>query len=304
MNSNDIRPGSFQAWAAFTRPKTWGVAVAPVIASLSLALTETDHLSPIIAFFTLTIALLMQIVSNMKNDLGYTERKAETGNRKGLPRATSMGWISITAARRGILAAIALSLINTAILIYFGGWYFALIGIASVTAAYAYMGGPYPIAYTPLGELTVLVFFGLTAVCGTYYLQTGLLSVNAVLLGIALGSIAAGVLCINNWRDRVHDRSIGRRTLAVVLNDNPFTTLFRILMFLPFMLVIIMIGLVPKLWPSLIVFLCFPDCISIPRDMKRLQHEALNQTMFACVKLELKYSVLFAIGSVVSWLLL
>ena len=304
MNSKDIRPGSFKAWAAFTRPKTWGVAVAPVIASLSLALTETDCLSPTIAVFTLTIALLMQIVSNMKNDLGYTERKAETGNRKGLPRATSMRWISITAARRGIFVAIALSLINTAILIYFGGWIFALVGLASVTAAYAYMGGPCPIAYTPFGELTVLIFFGLTAVCGTYYLQTGFLSVNAVLLGIALGSIASGVLCINNWRDRVHDRSIGRRTLAVVLHDGPFMTLFKGLMLVPFILTAIMICTDPKLWPCLIVFLCCTDCISIPRDMKKFQHEALNQTMFACVKLELKYSVLFAIGALVSWLFL
>ena len=99
MNRDDIRPGSLKAWAAFTRPKTWGVAVAPVIAALSLSVCETGRFSALIAFFTLTIELFMQIVSNMKNDLGYTERKAETGNRKGLPRATSMGWISVPAAR-------------------------------------------------------------------------------------------------------------------------------------------------------------------------------------------------------------
>ena len=81
----DVKPGSLKAWMAFTRPKTWGVAVAPVIAALSLALFETGRFDALTAFFTMTIALLMQIISNMKNDLGYTEKKAETGNRRGLP---------------------------------------------------------------------------------------------------------------------------------------------------------------------------------------------------------------------------
>ena len=136
-NTGTVKPGSVQAWMAFTRPKTWGVAVAPVIAALSLALFETGRFDALTAFFTMTIALLMQIISNMKNDLGYTEKKAETGNRRGLPRATSQGWISVSAARRAIFALIILALLNTAVLIWLGGWGFALIGIASVIAAYS-----------------------------------------------------------------------------------------------------------------------------------------------------------------------
>lgn len=176
MTADSIKPGSLQAWLAFTRPKTWGVAVAPVLAALTLSVYETNELHWETAFFTLTIALLMQIVSNMKNDLGYTEKKAETGNRKGLPRATSFGWISVDLAKKAISFTIALSLINTIILVYFGGWMFLIIGIISVIAAFTYMGGPKPIAYTPFGEITVMIFFGLTAVCGAYYLQTHTLS--------------------------------------------------------------------------------------------------------------------------------
>ena len=76
----DVKPGSLKAWMAFTRPEAWGVAVAPVIAALSLALFETGRFDALTAFFTMTIALLMQIISNMKNDLGYTEK--EGGNRQ------------------------------------------------------------------------------------------------------------------------------------------------------------------------------------------------------------------------------
>ena len=298
----DVKPGSLKAWMAFTRPKTWGVAVAPVIAALSLALFETGRFDALTAFFTMTIALLMQIISNMKNDLGYTEKKAETGNRRGLPRATTQGWISISAARRAILTLIVLALLNTAVLIWLGGWVFALIGISSVIAAYSYMGGPKPIAYTPFGEATVLVFFGLTAVCGSYYLQTFTVSANAVLLSISLGSIAAAVLAVNNWRDRVHDKSIGRQTLAVVLGDKTFTAVFRIMTALPLALGLVMAA-APGFWPCLLVLLCLPLCLPLWKQFGTLQHEALNATMFGCVKYELAYSVLISLGALLACLL-
>ena len=297
--TSQIQPNSIQAWLAFTRPKTWGVAIAPVIAALSLAFYETNTFYGVTAFFTLTIALLMQIVSNMKNDLGYTEKKAETGNRKGLPRATSMGWISVQTARKAIQITIILALINTLILVYFGGWGFAVIGIFSVIAAYAYMGGPRPIAYTPFGEITVLIFFGLTAVCGTYYLQTHTLSLNAILLSVALGAIASSVLCVNNWRDREHDKSVGRRTLAVVLGDKTFFRIFQGLMFAPLGLALCM-ALFGHLWPAVTVLLSLPIALPLPQQLKSLKHEALNKTMFACVKYELIYAFLFSSGILIS----
>lgn len=295
---DDIQPHSFKAWTAFVRPKTFGIAIAPVLAALSLVAFETRSIDPLVALLTLSIALIMQIISNMKNDLGYTERKAEKGNRRGLPRATTMGWISVNSARNAIFGMIALGLINTAILVYLGGWIFAVVGIASILAAYAYMGGPKPIAYTPFGELTVLVFFGLTAVCGSYYLQAHTLSINSVLLGIALGSIASLVLCINNWRDREHDLSVNRHTLAVVMSANSFLYLMRILFMVPFIAVATMTIENPNIWPVLLVFAVLFDAIRIPHELKKFQHEELNETMFSCVKLEMKFSVLFSIGCI------
>lgn len=296
-------PGTLAAWTAFVRPKTWGVAAAPVVATLALCYSERHVFDPVIAFFTLTIAILMQVTSNMENDLGYTERKAETGNRRGLPRATTRGWISIRAAKNAVRAVAFLALVNTGILIWFGGWIFAAVGLCSLVAAYCYMGGPKPIAYTPFGEFTVLVFFGLTAVCGTYYLQTESWSLNMVLLGLALGALAASVLCVNNFRDHEHDRSIGRRTLAVVLSEDRFLRLFELLIVIPYLLVAAMVVLDMSYWPYFLVMLSFPDCLRLPEKLKTLKHEALNEVMFACVKLELKFSALFTIGALVQALL-
>lgn len=307
-NKSDIKPddypGLIGAWLAFTRPKTWGLTVAPVLASLGLAWSEQHVFDPVIAFFTVTIAVLMQALSNMQNDLGYTERRAETGNRRGLPRATTRGWVSVRAARNAIRVAIVLALLNTAVLIHFGGWIFTVVGIASIVAAYCYMGGPKPIAYTPFGEILVLIFFGLTSVCGTFYLQTGLVSVNAVLLSIALGCIASAVLAVNNYRDREHDASVGRQTLAVVMSSSAFMKLFEALIVLPYLLIAAIVVKDMTYWPYFLVMASFPDCMRLPEKLKKLQHEALNEVMFACVKLEVKFCALFFTGTLIQSLLM
>ena len=262
-------PGLIGAWLAFTRPKTWLLAAAPVIAALSLAWAEARAFSPVVAFFTLTIAVLMQAVSNMENDLGYSKRKAETGNRRGLPRATTMGWISIRAAEWAVRIGAVLALLNTAVLIYFGGWPFAWVGLASLAAAYCYMGGPKPIAYTPFGEIMVLIFFGLTAVCGTYYLQTAEITLNSVLLGAALGSIASGVLAVNNFRDREHDESVGRRTLAVVAGERRFLHFFDALLLVPYGLIVLMVFADISRWPYFLVILSLPLAMRVSQQIGR-----------------------------------
>ncbi len=158
----------------------------------------------------------MQVVTNLQNDVGYAERRAAGAGRVGLPRATANGWLSPGAVKRAIVAAIATAAIIALPLILRGDWRVVAIGLASTLAAYTYMGGPRPIAYTPFGELTVFVFFGMTAVCGTYYVQVGGVGGAAWLAGIAVGAHAAGVLLVNNYRDRAHDAATGRRTLPVV----------------------------------------------------------------------------------------
>lgn len=288
-------PGVIRAWLSFIRPKTWGVAIAPVIAALALVYIENFSFSFSIAIPTLTLALLMQIITNMENDLGYTERKAEKSNRKGLPRATSNGWISIKQAKFAIRATMVLALINTLFLVYVGGWGFLLIGVSSIIAAYCYMGGPYPIAYTPYGEITVLIFFGLTAVCGAYYLQVMYISTNAILLGFALGATATSVLAVNNWRDRVHDESIQRKTLAVVLQDTNFKRAFYAMMFLPFVMTIAISYLLESFFTLLPLLLLY----RLPKLFKNfvcLEGFELNQVMFECVKIGLLYALLFTIG--------
>lgn len=231
-----IRPGSWDAWRVALRPKTLWIATIPVIVGTCLAWSLAGAFDPWIAFVALNSSVMMQVVTNLQNDVGYTERGAESGRRVGLPRATANGWLSAREVKRAIVAAIVLAQVVALPLMIRGGWPIVATSGASTLAAWAYMGGPRPIAYTPWGELTVFVFFGLVAVCGTYYIQAGTIAAGAWIAATAVGMHASAVLLVNNFRDREHDGRTGRRTLAVVLPAAAATRLYAALAMLPFAL--------------------------------------------------------------------
>ena len=302
MQDSNQYPGAFRAWMTAARPKTWGVALAPVFIGLSCALMDAGSINPAVAAATALLSVLMQAITNMENDAGYTKKKAETGNRKGLPRATSLGWLTVGQVERGIKILAAVALLDTAYLISVGGWIMALITISSIVCAYCYMGGPKPLAYTPFSELCVFIFFGLTAVCGTYYLQTVTLSATCVALASAMGMIATAVLVVNNYRDIEHDGSIGRKTLAVVMGLKRTETLYATLLLAPFALVFL-VAVCLKAWPFLIVAAALPRATKLIRTMPTKRAYELNPVLFATVKLELLFSALLTAGAILQWLI-
>ncbi len=231
-----IRPGSWAAWQIALRPKTLWIATIPVIVGTCLAWSVARAFDPVIALIALAASVLMQVVTNLQNDVGYTERGGETGARIGLPRATATGLLGIPEVKRAIVAAIVVAQLVALPLMIRGGAPIVATSVASTLAAYGYMGGPRPIAYTPLGELTVFLFFGLTAVCGTYYVQAGTIGIAAWIAATSIGMHAAGVLLVNNFRDRAHDAATGRRTLAVTIGAKAATRLYGMLELVPFVL--------------------------------------------------------------------
>ena len=254
----EVNKNSLAAWAACARPKTWIIAIAPVLTGLALTLAITEHLNFPVAAATLLLSILMQAISNMENDAGYTKRKAENAKRKGLPRATANGWLTVNTVERAIRILGLIALVDTAYLIYCGGWVMLAVFLSSIIAAYCYMGGSKPIAYSPFGEITVFVFFGLVAVCGTYYLQTLCVCVEAIVTASAVGFIAAAVLAVNNYRDIEHDASVGRTTMAVLLGKKGTRLVFRACVLLPYALTVLTVTLNPSLWPILITFGTLP----------------------------------------------
>jgi 1,4-dihydroxy-2-naphthoate polyprenyltransferase len=299
-----IEPGSWSAWLVALRPKTLWIAVVPVFVGTSLAVAETGLVNPLIAFLALVASILLQILTNLQNDVGYTKRGAETASRIGLPRATARGWLTVAAVHRALVAVVIATMLVGLPIVVHGGWPVLLMGVASIVAAWAYMGGPRPIAYTPFGELTVFVFFGLIAAVGSYYIQTGTLSPGAWLAGCAIGSIAAAALAVNNIRDCAHDAEVGRRTLVVVLGKAAAERAFQAALLLPYVLTIALALTDPRLIGLLAVLVTLPAALGLARDLPRTPPGLpYNEILFRTFKLELLFGACFTIGALLPGLL-
>lgn len=221
-------------WVAATRPKTLLLGASPVVAGVALAAVETGQLAPFTALLTLLASVAIQAGTNLHNDAADFERGTDTVARLGPPRATAQGWFTPDQVKTAAYLVFGLAFAIGILLALRGGWPIVVLGLASLAAGYAYTGGPRPIAYGPFGEVFVLAFFGVAAVCGSHYLQTLTHAPGAWLVGVALGLPAAAVLLLNNYRDLETDRAAGRRTLAQVIGPDRARLLYAALLLGPF----------------------------------------------------------------------
>ncbi|MDH5485012.1 MAG: 1,4-dihydroxy-2-naphthoate polyprenyltransferase [Gammaproteobacteria bacterium] len=225
-------------WLLAARPKTLVVALTPLLVGGTLAYSETGVFHWLAWLAALLAAIGIQIGTNLHNDVSDYERGADTAERLGPKRATAERWLSASSVRRAAFISFGISFVLGIYLVWLGGWPIVLLGLASLLAGYSYTGGARPIAYTPLGELFVLFFFGIAAVAGTYYLQTMQLSWASIIAGIAVGLPAAAVLVINNYRDLDTDRKVGKNTLAGYIGRANSRYLYGLMLLLPLALIL------------------------------------------------------------------
>jgi len=273
-------------WIVAARPKTLAAAVVPVVVGFSLA--RFAHW-PSFAF-ALGGALLIQIGTNFVNDALDFRKGADTHERLGPLRVTQAGLLSADAVLRGAYVCFALAAVCGVPLIARGGWPIVAIGLTSIAAAYAYTGGPYPLAYHGLGELFVMVFFGVVAVGGTYYLQVLRIDRDALLAGVACGALAIVLLAINNLRDLPHDRASNKRTLAARFGPGFARAEIAVMALLPF-------ALLPRGFRG--VLFVAPLALLVIVCMMRSEGRALNRCLAFAGMLEWAFGIGFAIcGSI------
>jgi 1,4-dihydroxy-2-naphthoate octaprenyltransferase len=208
------RPSAFSIWIDAARPRTLPAAVAPVLVASALAWRDGGFETPA-ALACLIFALLVQIGTNFANDYYDFIKGADTAERVGPRRAVASGLISPVVMKRAMAGVFAAAFLSGLTLLSYGGWPLLLIGVASIVCGIAYTGGPYPLGYNGLGDVFVFVFFGLVAVGATYFVQTGTLTGEALLIGAGVGALAANILVVNNYRDVETDAKAGKRTLVV-----------------------------------------------------------------------------------------
>ena len=245
-------------WLLGMRPRTLTMAAVPVAVGAALAWAGGAEPDWITFVATLACAILIQIGTNLFNDANDGERGADGPDRIGPVRITGSGLAKPKQVRRAAIACFIAALIAGLYLVVVGGLPILVIGLASLVSGYAYSAGRRPLSHGPFGEVYVIVFFGLVAVAGSYYLQSGQLPGGAVVLtGIAIGCYAAAVLLVNNLRDTEADLRAGRRTLAGRLGKRATQRLYGFLVLVPFAMLAVAWG-----WlPLGLVWLGLPVCL-------------------------------------------
>jgi len=285
----------WRIWWLAIRPATLTISLVPVLVGAALAWQDTGRLLWTPFALAAIAALLIQIGTNLYNDVGDFERGADRAERLGPPRAVSSGWLTPSEVRGAALLVFGAAVVVGASLVWYGGWPILALGIASVAAGYAYTGGPRPIAYSATGELFVFAFFGLGAVLGTYYLQTAALRWPAAVAAAMVGLLAAAVIVVNNYRDLEGDRSVGKRTLAVRIGRKWSKVEFALLLAVPYALLPLLAVSTAAGWGLVLPAMSLPIAIWIA---VRFVHERpgpqFNRILADTAQLQLAFSGLLA----------
>ena len=290
-----VAPGSAAAWVLAARPKTLPAALAPVVVGTACAWREGGfRAGPAMA--ALAGALLLQVGANLANDVFDHEKGADTHERLGPTRVVQSGLLSGAAVRAGTAAVFAAA---TAIGLYLAavaGWPVVAIGLASIAAALAYTGGPYPLGYHGFGDLFVFVFFGPVAVCGSAFVQALRVPELAWWTALPVGALTTAILVVNNVRDIDTDAAAGKRTLAVRLGRGGSLAEYAALLAVAYLVPALLVGSGRLGVWGLLPLASLPLALSRARRVARDRGRALNASLAGTAQLLLVYCVLLAAG--------
>lgn len=290
-----------EAWILAVRPKTLPAAASPVIIGSALAYVDGKFdFWP--ALTALLGSLLLQIISNVANDLFDFKRGADAGERLGPTRVTQAGLLTPDQVQRGLIFLIGLTVLIGIYLVIHAGWPILVLGVVAIISAVAYTAGPFPLAYHGLGDIFVFIFFGISATAGSYFVQAGSVSSATWWLASAIGLLIVAILVVNNLRDIESDRAAEKRTLAVRFGVHVarLEYAFCILAAFTIPLVTWALGLT-SIWGLLVLF-SLPMAWRSVREVYIENGSALNKVLAATGRLGLIFASLFAFGIIANTL--
>lgn len=264
-------------WIEAMRLRTLPVSVAGVLAGGGCA-AYYERFRWLPFLICLVFAVMAQIVSNFANEYFDFRNGLDRRGREGFRRGVTEGDISPSAMRNATFAVLAAACALGCSLIYWGGWWLILVGVSIAVFALAYSTGPWPLSHHGLGELAVVIFFGIVPVTLTAYVQTQSWDILPVALplSIAIGLMGANVMIVNNYRDLEDDRRVGKHTLAVIIGPKATLNLYICNAFLALLLIeTALIARIGYLWQ--IGFLIYINlAFIIWRRMREAEGHELN----------------------------
>lgn len=289
------RPSDLAVWWQAIRPATLLASVPPVLVAAALAAARGELRIAVAVLFLATFTLL-QIMSNLVNDAADAETGADGADRLGPVRMAQKGWLSQRQLVSGSMLVLALAVAGIGVLARVAGPAVWLGGVLSILGAIGYTAGPVRLGYLGLGDLMVFFYFGIVALAGHYYVQTGGVDARAALACCAVGFQAAAILVVNNLRDRASDLRAKKRTLVVRFGDRFGRYEYAGLVLVPYLVV-----LAPPLATNafaLTPWLSLPWALVLVRKVWRAQGRALNPLLGQSARVGLLFAMLLAAGIV------
>jgi len=290
---------NWNAWMLAIRPRTLPAAAAGVVMGAAMAWRDGVFRLNVVLVCLFT-ALLLQIGSNLANDVFDFERGADTGERLGPTRVTLAGMLTPKQVKVGMAVVFGLAGILGLYLAWLGGWIILIVGVATIISAIAYTGGPFPIGYYGLGDVFVFIFFGLAAVAGTYYIQAGTVTPAVWWMTLPPGLIITAILVVNNLRDIDNDRKAGKHTFAVRVGEKGTKVEYIVCMVVAYIIPIPVAWAGMISWTTLIAWLSLPLAIQGTRVVLTQKGRPLNAALAKTGQTALTFSLLFWLGLLLS----
>lgn len=290
------RRAGWRVWVQAVRVPSFTASVVPILVGSALALVD-GAFDLVLWAAMVGASVACQAGGNLANDYYDHVRGIDTAESLGPRGVIRQGLLSARAVRAGMVAAFGFATLLGLLIVAATGWPILVLALLSLGAAYAYTGGPKPLGYMALGEATVFLFMGPVMVGGAYYVLTGKLTIDALLLSLPIGMLAAAILHANNVRDIPFDRAAGKRTLANLLGRRAANVEYAFLLVASYLAIGGLILFNFHFWPVLIVFASVPHAVALSRLMRSATDApTLNAVLRRSAGLHLRFGLLVTGG--------
>ncbi len=281
------------------RPRTLPASISGVVAGFAVALGEGQVRLPQ-TLAALAIALLLQIGSNLANDVFDHEKGADAARLHGPTRVTESGLLRPGQVKGGMIVVFGLAALLGLYLAATVSWWLIPVGAAAILAAVAYTGGPFPLGYHGLGDIFVFVFFGLASVAGTAFVNLSRIPSAAWAMSLPLGLLIVGILVVNNLRDIEADRLANKKTLAVRFGEKFSKAEYIACVAVSFAAIIGFCLSGVLLWWSMLTWLSLPVAVKNVRTVLTEKGRPLNAALGGTGQLALSFALLFLGGMILA----
>ncbi len=286
-----------KSWIEAMRLRTLPVSVAGVIAGTGCAIM-LDSFKAAPALACLVFAILAQIAANFGNEYYDFKNGIDRKGRAGFRRGVTEGEIDPESMKRATFIVLALAAVVGCTMLFYGPWWLIIVGVLIMMFALAYSAGPYPLSHHGLGDLAVIIFFGIIPVTFTCFLQTGDGDGMNIIVptSLAVGLLAANVLIVNNYRDMEDDAAVGKRT-TVVIFGRKFMSLTYLLSGITGMAVMLPVWVRLPLWALAVPVLFVILHLKVWMKLRRAAGTELNPLLGRTAVNLLVFSLLFISAS-------